>query len=366
MKNHSPYALLLAVVALLLSAVAAFADGKMYYAEKVPATIPYQRALILHDEGIQTLVLQSQYEIPGDTKVRSLGWVVPVPAPPEVASMDDYHAEKLFNELDLRTNPVVTHLGTILLMVLIGSSLATVLLSFGWSFMIRNAVRQRKCVRLGRWAGVVFLVCLLVGPLFIKMKKGPEAIEVLSTRRVGIYAVQVVRASDAAELRAWLNANKFQYGADDEAAIQSYLDRKWCFVVAKTDPTTKHAAPPSISRGLVAPLILRFPSVNPIYPVALTATGQHPTEILIYLASNSPMTTRSPLTLRYSRAEDSTANAWTYFGLTDPVDFFDQARLDCRYLSKFKGTLTPAEMAQDIEFIPAPNAPDFRERRFEW
>jgi hypothetical protein len=72
------------------------------------------------------------------------------------------------------------------------------------------------------------------------------------------------------------------------------------------------------------------------------------------------------LALRYSRAKESLTRSLLLLERTDPVGFFDNALLDFRYLSKFKGTLTPAEMAQDIEFIPAPNAPDFRERRFEW
>ena len=350
--------------ALLLGACPAFADGKLY-AEKVPTAIPYQRAFILHDEGVQTLVLQSQYEIPGAADIRSLGWVVPVPAPPEIASLDTRHAEQVFGLLDEMSMPAVTQFGPLVLMVLIGLSMAVVLLGFGWAFMTRNAKRKRICVRVARWAGVVFLVCLLVGPFFIHMRKGVGGIEVLSTHHTGIYDVQVVRSTSAAELRAWLNDNSFRFGPEDETAIQAYLARGWCFVVAKIDPSADLTQHEAVSRGLLAPLILRFPSSTPVYPVALTATGGQPTEILIYLVANTPMTTDSPLIRRFV-GEWKRTDAMYQMYYADPPQFFEFGLPAFRYLSKFKATLTPAEMARDIEFRPDPNAPPFRERRYRW
>jgi hypothetical protein len=350
--------------ALLLGACPAFADGKLY-AEKVPTTIPYQRALILHDAGVQTLVLQSQYEIPGTAGVRSLGWVVPVPAPPDIASLDTRRTEQVFRALDELSMPAVTEFGPLVLMALIGVSMAVVLLGFGWAFMTRDAKRKRSCVRVGRWAGVVFLLSLLVGPFFIHMRKGVAGVEILDTRHTGIYDVRVVSSNTAAELSGWLNANSFRFGPEDETAIQAYLSRGWCFVVAKIEPTANLTQPEAVSRGLLAPLILRFPSPAPVYPVALTATGGQPTEILIYLASNTPLTTDSPLIRRFV-GEWQRPDAMHELFHTDPPEFFEPVLPDFRYLSKFRATLTPAEMARDIEFRPDPNTPSFREHRYRW
>jgi hypothetical protein len=100
---------------MFLSAMAmpAIGDGKMFWREKVPPTIPYQRALILFKDGTETLVLQSKYEIPKKETKASLGWVVPAPAVPEVATMRADAAQHMFLTLNLMSRPRVTSISDI-------------------------------------------------------------------------------------------------------------------------------------------------------------------------------------------------------------------------------------------------------------
>jgi hypothetical protein len=87
--------LLLAAVVEILGGTA-WGDGKFYVREKVPADVPYQRAILLFHEGSETLVLQSKYDLGGSGAAAALGWVVPVPAVPEMASVDPAPAEQCF------------------------------------------------------------------------------------------------------------------------------------------------------------------------------------------------------------------------------------------------------------------------------
>ena len=104
----------IAVTALILAPTAAqsMADGMMFWREEIPPKIPYQRALILFDKGTETLILQSRYEIPKGDGNSTLGWVLPVPAVPEVASMPADMAEDLFMDLSEYSRPRVTKIAS--------------------------------------------------------------------------------------------------------------------------------------------------------------------------------------------------------------------------------------------------------------
>jgi hypothetical protein len=120
---------------------------------------------------------------------------------------------------------------------------------------------------------------------------------------------------------------------------------------------------------LLAPLILHFSTTNPVYPTALTATGGHPTEILIYLASREPMKTTSDLKLKFSGGAGRIFMPLLSFDLEgnpEVLDWFNLIFQGQIHLSKFKATLMPEQMARDIEFLPDPEAKPSRELVFKW
>ena len=354
-------------VLLLATGDTLLADGKMY-AEKVNTRIPYQRALIVFDEGKQTMVLQSQYQIPGEPGKHTLGWVRTVPAVPEISTMDADGADWLFNRLDrltlpdyIRGWPVIA----IVMLVALVSGLGLLLASF-----FRRFSQRRGRMRMQAFLSIALAMALLLYlPFLVPLTKGVGGVEVLSSGKAGIYDTHVVRAESANDLIAWFNAKSFRFDKKDEKTIQSYIERKWCFVTAAVDASIAPDNSAAVSNKLLAPLILHFPTTNPVYPTALTATGGHPTEILIYLASREPMKTTSDLKLKFSGGTVSTFMPLLSFDLDENPEVLDWFNLIFQgqfHLSKFKSTLMPEQMVRDIDFLPDPEAMPYRELVFKW
>ena len=362
----------IAVTTLILAATAAqsMADGVMFWREEIPPKIPYQRALILFDKGTETLILQSKYEMPNGNKNSTLGWVVPVPAVPELASMPADTAWGLFTYLSEYSKPKVTRIAPTVFAVLIvtvaGLSLLTLLaclLSFVLPLPQRFKEKRGRLAWYSMWGLFISFPFLAIRTLSVSPATG---VDTLAEQRVGIYDVSVVRSDNAEGLIGWLNKNDFKFGDRDRAAFDSYISKGWCFVVAMINPTTGEKESRIVLEGLAAPLILRFPYTNPIYPVALTGTGGFETEIVIYLASSTKMTANDRLTLRFAGAMRKKHYRGLLSDDIDPEGFFDPTKMNFPYLCKFKDRLTPDRMREDISFSEAKDDKPYREHIVEW
>jgi hypothetical protein len=362
----------------VLMASQAMADGKMYGREKVPPGIPYQRALILYADGIETLILQSKYDISAPEE-DSLGWVVPVPAEPEIASIHPLVADSIFSRLSWQTAPRVTRIRTLVSAVIflaVGACtlLAFVLfaLSFGPTVPLsyrknRSQLARYGCFGLILGIGLAFL-SLVFPALFGVRGMETDGVAVLSAGAVGNYDVMTIRSDDSGDLISWLNARDFQYGDEDKAAFDAYVENGWCFVVAMINPNLENEGWGLKREGLPPPLVLRFPYEQPIYPLRLTGTGGFDTEILIYLTCDQKMMCDDRFTLHYAGAT-SPNFSFRYLAKeesVDPAEFFTSQNLDFPYLCKFKATLTPAQMGQDLVFAPADDNSEFKEHLVEW
>jgi len=343
------------------------ADGKMYWRETVPPEIPYQRALILYRDGMETLVLQSKYEIPEKPESASLGWVVPVPAVPEVASMEAHKARQMFMSLAIRSRPNVIDRTNIFFALFLAITATSFLILLIWvfSYFISSSTISRFRQKLIIFAFSSLLLCMIVG-IFAPSLSKSLGVDVISEHRVGVYDVRVVKSDNTEELIAWLNINEFKFGEEDQTAFDNYISRGWCFVVANINPTSEQSERQVESEGLAAPLILRFDSDKPVYPVLLTGTGGYDTEILIYLVAETKMTCDDRLTLRFAGEISDDYFAPYLLGAVEPAGFLTAENLLCSYLCKFRDTLTAEQMKEDITFAPASDTTPYRERIVTW
>jgi hypothetical protein len=356
--------LFLVLVFLFVGSVPVLADGMFYWPESIPPEIPYQRALLLFEGGYETLIVQSKYHM-SSSATSEFGWVVPVPSVPEMASVEPDLAEWLFWELASNSQPAVTDLprslgnllGVICLFIVPASGF--VLLLCGVSFLTNRLGfirRRREAVAVA--AAFLFtasLGVLMILALYATWFMPPSAtstIEVLTEEQVGIYEVQVVKAGEAGDLIQWLNENRFQFDKEDTQVFDEYLRRGWCFVVARVDPT-RHMDAKILTEG-------------PVYPLALTATAGNDTQVLLYVLSKHKWENDGRLRLEYAGGAS--------LGLLEDVcrgasPGLAAACLDdtlLPYLCKFKGTLTPAQMEQDLVLTPAEDDESYRKHIIKW
>jgi hypothetical protein len=215
----------------------------------------------------------------------------------------------------------------------------------------------------------VGVMIVLAGSLFsFSSVRGFTDVEVVKSERVGIYDVKVVRGDTAEAITNWLDENGFDYDANDSAVFEDYVDRNWCFVTAQiaSDPNTAEGE--IVAEGLAAPLILKFASEEPIYPLALTAATGADTEVLLYTLSDSKLTCGERLKLRRAERGDPHSTVRPIVRAVDPDKqaLFDDLPKQPMMLCKFKGRLTPGQMKQDLVLRPAPDNEPYRETKIVW
>ena len=247
-------ALITAITAWLLAAGQARADGCFVFVWNKQKDInePTQKAILLHDQGREDLVLQVKYEGPAE----DFGWLVPVPGLPEVRK----GSMECFYELSRLTQE-------------------------RWSDrqdQSRATLGAAEESRAGR-------------------------VKVIEIKTVGAYEVAVLSSGNAASLAEWLEANHFVFPKDKQGLLDSYVQKHWYFVAVrinpegsgfalKSGPQKKAAIAPStrskLAKGELHPLVLSFPSAKCVFPLAISAVNGKPSEVSLYVLSAEPLMSR--------------------------------------------------------------------------
>lgn len=350
-----------------------FGDGKFYITERVPADIPYQRAFIFFRENSEILILQSKYELSQSAAVDSLGWVVPVPSVPDIASVDADIAEKFFHFTSWSAQPKFHHVSVWFLLIFFLTFLGSI------AFLLVYIVKYLFFKKWGRsdtrWnhrfyttliiACISFiLVTLCTPPLAFRMATD---IEVVKDKQVGIYDVKVIRSENAESILEWLKENGFMFNENDIQLFADYISRKWCFVVAKVQPEQATEEIKITYSGMVAPLILKFATEKAIYPLALTSTIGKETEILLYTFNDYKLDCNKRLELRFADKghPDNLIPILLMNAEQETIDFFGDLP-QSMILCKFKSKLTPEQMKTDIVFEFATDNKPYRETKVIW
>jgi hypothetical protein len=263
----------LSCAATLLLAAAALADGKYWPEPAYPATpkIPLQRALIVYDNGIETLIVESSFE----SASPSVGWVLPLPAEPTKLGVAD---ASILTSLSMCLRPEIVH--DLFLWVVLFLCIAAIILPYAFSIIfIRNRATLNSAIVL------ITLLVLLAGFFLPALGTGGSSegsgagVEVKSFQRVGNYDVAVLRAKTADALSTWLKDHSFQaLDAPSIKVVEDYISRGWCFVVARLTRTAGGAATPH-------PISATFPAMAPVYPMKFTRLANSKTCVELFVVA---------------------------------------------------------------------------------
>lgn len=280
--------LLALVLVVLMPAVRAVADGKVFATGIIQPTIPDQEALIHWADGVQTLVIETRFTrgvppavgvsqpndqadarggVPSTEPPEShdLAWVVPIPAKngeePEVFEVTPGLFPTLRSVFAPRVE-VRERWGDVLIaIVVLGGGLAVIGRFPGESCVVR-------VIAMALFAVIAIVVLL---PTLGRARSAGEGspVDVLSRSRVGSYEVAVLQSENGSACATWLNANGFKLDPDVAPVLEAYGRDGWAFVAAKP-AKLEHGG--EIGEAIAThPLGFRFKTDKPVYPLRLTA-----------------------------------------------------------------------------------------------
>ena len=192
------------------------------YPPPYPIIETSQKAVIWYEAGIETLILSTTFR--GNAK--DFGWLIPVPAKPEV----DKASDELFTALEDLTRPKV------------------------------DVDRGPLDIPLG-----------ITG--LEEKRLAPAGPTVIETKEVDIFDIIVLDAKNQQGLTDWLSRNGYSYPADRDHIIKSYIEQNWYFVAVKVNSGALGFAQTALRDGHATPLKITFPTSQIIYPIRLSGPG---------------------------------------------------------------------------------------------
>ena len=335
--------ILLCLTFLLIGTIAqdALANG-VYIPEraelKLPE-IPMQRAMVRWRDGEETLVVESALR----TESRQVGWILPIPAEPaklEVADPD------MLKSMAMLMQPRVIHD--------LWSYVSGV---WQWAVLILLMTLGVTVLRRGvAEALVLAFFLLMLYSIFLPSLAGlsgvdgVNGVDVITSQRVGDYEATTLRAKDAAAVSGWLKAIGLrELSSEAAAAVESYITRGWCFVVARVAVPDREAFAPSA-------LALTFPVERPVFPMRLTALAGGETRVDLFVVGERSVRAAGFEVISSDAYAASTDQQWDFpvykseIGLAVANADAVRQMWDGCVLTHLTRTMGPAEMAAgDVE-----------------
>jgi hypothetical protein len=263
-----------ALAVLICFAASAVADGKAFpflLYDPTSITMPDQRAIIAWDEGVQTLAIETTIVgAEGET-----AWIIPLPAVPEIEA----GTPGLFPTVQRVFADPVVHPRFALIDLFLWFTLPIAMMAV--AHQCRSPIG-----RVVRGVAFTLAILMLLYPILAptlgtaRAALGEPGVHVVARDHIGGFDVATLRATDGDDLLGWLAFNGFAHDPSIEPVVADYLAQEWVFVAVKL------AVPSGSDPGVNAmpmPLVFRFETDQPVYPMRLTGVQNGPLEVELFV-----------------------------------------------------------------------------------
>ena len=344
---HARRGLMLCILFFVLQAAPwkggeAAADGVMMpplVVNKLP-DMPSQRAILVHRDGVETLVIESLFDGPG----KEMAWILPVPAAPSSIAETD---SGLFTVLALNLQPQVEDTASAVLGFGVFIVVWALFLLAAGRFVPFRALAMTLLVMMGLVKSISQFA-VLGDTIGDREVPGVHSSGALS---VGDYEVHVLEADAAGALSAWLRANGFRDLPEEGKPIAGdYVAKKWRFVVTRLHRDSEGLSKPK-------PLKLSFAAEQPVYPLRLTQLDTRRLHLELFVIGDKEAVARSmhtayadsfrrePATEFSGLREKNRGNTfWNSLGLPALLDLMGETCV----VTRLKADLSRGDMREDL------------------
>jgi hypothetical protein len=185
----------------------------------------------------------------------------------------------------------------------------------------------------------------------------PEAeppVTVTDHTDVGPFEVAQLTGTDATAVTRWLGTHRFELPADLAGALTPYLADGWHVVAVQLNPDT---AGTTFAEGLPS-MRMTFQTDEPVYPMRLSATADHPQPLRLYVLADHRMDVTGP-SPGAAEPELTYANRLRQADLTEHPALAELAS-GPRFLTRYDATFQPDTITDDIHLTRAENDEPYR------
>ena len=223
------------------------------------AESPNQRALIIHDNNKETLVVQVKYQ--GD--VEKFSWVLPVPSIPEENSITTV-SDSIFTHLHDRTQPKLFIYST---------------RNYGKGSMDAGSNSDAEIYQ-------------------------ETGVNVWENLQVGPYEIAVISSPTSQALINWLIENGYDFPEQANQIIEFYTQKNWYFVAMRVSVANQLEKSNSTYQAGLPAIKMTFKSEKPVFPLRISElTSAKENEIELYVAAKHRMICESYNTGTMNRDE---------------------------------------------------------------